>query len=87
MLNTFRRKKFEKVQREIAADIQKMYDAERVEGDRRLKVSSDALDAIEKRSGIAIDHDGRCLCRRCGHTLSAVFDHCISCNAKVEWDA
>lgn len=81
------RKKFESMQREIASDIERMYDAERLEGDRRLKVSRDAIDALEKRSGISVDRDGRCVCRKCGHTLSAVFDHCINCNAGVKWDA
>ena len=87
LYNKFRAKKFERLQSDVASDLKDMYDAERQEGDRRLSVSRDALDALEKKSGIVIDSDGRCLCRKCGHSLSAVFDHCISCNAGIKWDA
>ena len=41
----------------------------------------------EEASGIVIDPGGTCLCRRCGHTVSAVHDHCENCNLNLNWDA
>ena len=41
----------------------------------------------EKASGIVIDPGGTCLCRRCGHTVSAVYDHCLNCNSLINWNA
>ena len=41
----------------------------------------------ERASGIVIDPEGTCLCRRCGRTVSAVHDHCENCNLKLNWDA
>lgn len=42
-------------------------------------------EAREIATGIVIDPGGTCLCRRCGHTLSAVFDNCQQCNNKLDW--
>lgn len=41
----------------------------------------------EKASGIVIDPGGTCLCRRCGHTVSSLHDHCINCFAVINWYA
>ncbi len=41
----------------------------------------------EKASGIVIDPGGTCLCKRCGHTVSALYDHCDNCNAIIDWNA
>lgn len=38
-------------------------------------------------SGIVIDPGGTCLCRRCGHTVSAVHDHCINCCTPINNNA
>ena len=41
----------------------------------------------EKASGIVIDPCGTRLCRRCGHTVSAVHDHCINCCTPINSQA
>ena len=41
----------------------------------------------EQKSGIVIDPGGTCLCRMCGHAVSAMYDHCDNCNAKIDWNA
>ena len=41
----------------------------------------------EKASGIVIDPCGTFLCRRCGHTVSAVHDHCINCCTPINNNA
>ena len=41
----------------------------------------------EIASGIVIDPGGTCLCGRCGHTVSAVYDRCIQCYNKLDWNA
>ena len=41
----------------------------------------------EEASGIVIDPGGTCLCRRCGHTVSSLHDHCINCCSKINWNA
>ena len=43
-------------------------------------------EAIEIASGMVIDPGGTCLCRRCGHTVSAVYDRCGQCNNKLDWN-
>ena len=42
-------------------------------------------EAREIASGMVIDPGGTCLCKRCGHTVSAVSDHCENCNNKLDW--
>ena len=42
-------------------------------------------EAREIASGIVIDPGGTCLCKRCGHTVSAVSDRCDNCNNKLNW--
>lgn len=41
----------------------------------------------EKASGIVIDPGGTCMCKRCGHSVSALYDHCDNCNLKLNWNA
>ena len=41
----------------------------------------------EIKSGIVIDPGGTCLCKRCGHTVSALHDSCMNCNAAIDWNA
>ena len=42
---------------------------------------------MEQRRGIVIDPGGTCLCRQCGHTVSALHDHCINCCTAINWTA
>ena len=44
-------------------------------------------EAREIATGIVIDPGGTCLCRRCGHTVSAVSDRCDQCINKLDWNA
>lgn len=44
-------------------------------------------EAREIASGIVIDPGGTCLCRQCGHTVSALHDSCMNCNAAIDWNA
>lgn len=44
-------------------------------------------EAREIASGIVIDPGGTCLCKRCGHTVSAVSDRCDQCNNQLDWNA
>lgn len=41
----------------------------------------------EIKSGIVIDPGGQCLCKRCGHTVSALEDECRNCNNRLDWNA
>ena len=41
----------------------------------------------EIATGIVIDPGGTCLCKRCGHTVSAVSDHCQQCFNALNWNA
>lgn len=52
-----------------------------------LSVEKSGREEREKASGIVIDPGGTCLCRRCGHTVSAVHDHCINCYTPINWNA
>ena len=56
---------------------------------RKMHVKTWAENKLEReqRSGIVIDPGGQCLCRRCGHTVSALYDHCDNCNSIVNWKA
>ena len=40
----------------------------------------------EIKSGIVIDPGGQCLCKRCGNHVSAMYDHCYSCNSQLNWN-
>ena len=53
----------------------------------RLSVEKNGREEREKASGIVIDPGGTCLCRRCGHTVSALHDNCINCYSKLNWNA
>lgn len=44
-------------------------------------------EAREIATGIVIDPGGTCLCRRCGHTVSAVSDRCQQCHNALNWNA
>lgn len=52
-----------------------------------VKEFTDSKTNREIASGIVIDPGGTCLCRRCGHTVSAVYDRCIQCYNKLDWNA
>lgn len=49
--------------------------------------AKEQMEAREIATGIVIDPGGTCLCRRCGHTLSALYDHCDNCQSKLDWNA
>lgn len=67
------------------ADLKIMAEHER----RKMNVRTYAENKIEREiaSGMVIDPGGTCLCRRCGHTVSAVSDRCQQCNNKINWNA
>ena len=50
-------------------------------------VEKNGREEREKASGIVIDPGGTCLCRRCGHTVSALHDSCINCFTPINWNA
>lgn len=50
-------------------------------------VEKNGREEREKASGIVIDPGGTCLCRRCGHTVSALHDQCNNCNSLINWNA
>ena len=52
-----------------------------------LSVEKNGREEREKASGIVIDPGGTCLCRQCGHTVSALHDNCINCFAAINWNA
>lgn len=76
---------FKKALNKGYADLRIMQEHER----RKMQVKTWAENKLDRemRSGIVIDPGGTCLCRKCGHTLSAVFDHCINCNATINWNS
>ena len=51
-----------------------------------LKSIAQKREEREIKSGIVIDPGGTCLCKRCGHTVSALYDHCDNCNANLDWN-
>ena len=53
----------------------------------RLSAEKSGREEREKASGIVIDPGGTCLCRRCGHTVSTLHDHCINCFTPINWNA
>lgn len=52
-----------------------------------LKCYAQRKEEREQKSGIVIDPGGTCLCKRCGHTVSALEDSCRNCNNKLDWNA
>lgn len=52
-----------------------------------LKSYAQRREEREIKSGIVIDPGGTCLCKRCGHTVSALYDFCDNCNNKINWNA
>ena len=76
---------FEKAMAKGYADLRIMHEHER----RKMQVKTWAENKLDRemRSGIVIDPGGTCLCRRCGHTVSALHDHCINCCTPINWNA
>lgn len=76
-----------------------LHEAARFSGERKVwntdpdvqvphfSVEKSGREEREKASGIVIDPGGTCLCRRCGHTVSVLYDHCDNCNAIIDWNA
>ena len=52
-----------------------------------ISVEKNGREEREKASGIVIDPGGACLCRRCGHIVNSMHDHCINCFAVLNWSA
>ena len=66
--------------------IQAMRLLEEAKHQEQLKSIAQRREEREIKSGIVIDPGGTCLCKRCGHTVSALYDHCDNCNAKLDWN-
>lgn len=77
-----------------AADVAEMEALQRAKWEEREKawlarsrVLQGQKTNMEIASGMVIDPGGTCLCRRCGHTVSAVSDRCQQCFNALNWNA
>ena len=69
------------------SDIQEQKRQEYLAHQEQLKSMRQKRADREIKSGIVIDPGGQCLCKRCGHTVSAVSDRCQQCYNKLDWNA
>lgn len=67
--------------------IQAMKLLEEAQRQEMLKSNAQRRMDREIKSGIMIDPGGTCLCRLCGKGVSALYDHCDTCNATLNWNA
>ena len=67
--------------------IQAMKLLEEAQRQEMLKSYAQRRQEREIKSGIVIDPGGTCLCRSCGKGVSALYNHCDNCNARLDWNA